>query len=119
MSGDDRTKDLSDEAKRTTQPTITAVFELVREVKRSVDATNDRLDATNARLDGTNARLDDLESGHSRDFASLDARLVELSEVVKSGFQRLEDKIDRGSLHSDAEYHDLRRRMRDLESKVS
>jgi hypothetical protein len=38
---------------------------------------------------------------------------------VKSGFQRLEDKIDRSSSHGDTDYHDLRRRMRDLESKVS
>jgi methyl-accepting chemotaxis protein len=104
----DPTQDLPNERDRTTQPSITALFELVREVKQSVDAinarldainarldaTNARLDATNARLDATNARLDEMEAGHARDFAALDARLVELSEDVRSGFMRLEDKID-------------------------
>ena len=105
MSGDDPTKDLSDEPKRTNQPTITAVFELVREVKQGLDATN--------------ARLDEMDSRQTREFAALDARLVELSEEVKTRFTRLEDKIDRGSSHGEAEYHDLRRRMRELESKIS
>jgi tetrahydromethanopterin S-methyltransferase subunit G len=104
----DPTQDLPDEADRTTQPTITAVFELVRELKQGVDAINARLDAINARLDATNARLDEMEGRHARDFAEM-----------KAGFIRLEDKIDRITVHSDAEYHDLRRRMRDLESKAS
>jgi tetrahydromethanopterin S-methyltransferase subunit G len=95
------TQDLPDETDRTTQPTITAVFELVRELKQGVDAIN-------ARLDATNARLDEMEGRHARDFAEM-----------KAGFIRLEDKIDRITVHSDAEYHDLRRRMRDLESKAS
>ena len=107
MSSDDPTKDLSGETKRTTQPTITAVFELVRELKQGVDAINARLDATNARLDATNTRLDDVES-----------RLVALLEEMKSGFMRLEDKIDHITAHSEADYHDLRKRMRDLESKL-
>jgi septal ring factor EnvC (AmiA/AmiB activator) len=58
MSNDDPTQDLPGERDKTTQPTIAAVFELVREVKQSVDAINARLDAINARLDATNARLD-------------------------------------------------------------
>ena len=111
MNNDDPTHDLPDEADRTTQPSITAVFELVRELKQSVDAINVRLDATNARLDEMDAR-------HARDFAALDARLVELSEEVKSGFIRLEDKIDHITAHSEADYHDLRKRMRKLESKL-
>ena len=104
----DPTQDLPNERDRTTQPSITALFELVREVKQSVDAINARLDAINARLDATNARLD-----------ATNARLDELSEVVKAGFMTLEDKIDRSTLHSEADYHDLRRRMRNLESKAS
>ncbi|MEK6299086.1 MAG: hypothetical protein AABO41_00060 [Acidobacteriota bacterium] len=112
MSTDDPTKDLPDETGRTTQPTITAVFELLRELKQSVDATN-------ARLDTTNARLDEMDSRHARDLASLNARLDALTEEVRSGFIKLEDKIDQISLHSEAEYHDLRTRMRNLESKAS
>ncbi|HWN98576.1 MAG TPA: hypothetical protein VNS63_04835 [Blastocatellia bacterium] len=108
MSNDDPTQDQPDQTNRTTQPTITAVFELLRELKQSVDAINARLDETNARLDATNARLD-----------STNARLDELTEVVKSGFMVLEDKIDRSALHSEADYHDLRKRIRDLESKAS
>jgi predicted nuclease with TOPRIM domain len=115
MSNDDPTQDLPDETDRTAQPTITAVFELVRELKQSVDAINARLDATNARLDASNARLD---ATNAR-LDATNARLDELSEEMKAGFIRLEDKIDRITVHSDAEYHDLRRRMRDLESKAS
>ena len=115
----DPTLDLPGEENRTTQPSITAVFELVRELKQSVDAINARLDATNARLDATNARLDEMDARHARDFAALNARLVELSEEVRSGFMRLEDKIEQITMHADADYHDLRRRMRNLESKAS
>ena len=100
----DPTQDLPNERDRTTQPNITALFELVREVKQSVDAIN--------------ARLDEMDARHTRDFAALDARLVELSEEVKSGFIRLEDKIDHITAHSEADYHDLRKRMRKLESKL-
>jgi tetrahydromethanopterin S-methyltransferase subunit G len=115
MSNDDPTRDLPDETDRSTQPTITAVFELVRELKQSVDAINVRLDATNARLDATNVRLD---ATNAR-LDATNARLDELFEMVKSGFMTLEDKIDRSTLHSEADYHDLRKRMRDLESKAS
>jgi len=122
MNNDDPTHDLPDEADRTTQPSITAVFELVRELKQSVDAINVRLDGMESRHSGDlaalNARLDGIESRHARDFAALDARLVELSEEVKSGFIRLEDKIDHITAHSEADYHDLRKRMRKLESKL-
>ena len=95
------------------------MFELVRELKKSVDGLATRLDETNARLDATNARLDEMEARHARDFASLDARLVALSEEVKSGFTRLADKIDRARLHAEADYLDLLRRIRELESKAS
>jgi len=123
MNNDDPTHDLPDEADRTTQPSITAVFELVRELKQSVDAINARLDAINVRLDGIesrhsgdlaalNARLDEMDARHARDFAAL-------TEEVRSGFMRLEDKIEQITMHADADYHDLRRRMRNLESKAS
>jgi hypothetical protein len=32
---------------------------------------------------------------------------------------RLEDKINQITMHADADYHDLRKRVRDLESKAS
>jgi len=58
MSGDDPTRKLPEEAAKITQPTITALFELLREIKQSVDATNAKLDSTNTKLDSTNARLE-------------------------------------------------------------
>ena len=94
MSNDDPTQDLPDETDRTTQPSITALFELVREVKQSVDAINVRLDGMESRhasdFAALNARLDETDARHARDFAALDVRLVELSEEVRSGFMRLE-----------------------------
>jgi vacuolar-type H+-ATPase subunit I/STV1 len=112
MSSDDPTRDLPDETKRTTQPTITAVFELVREVKQSVDAIN-------ARLDAADVRFDEMESRHARDFASLNARLDALSEEMRSGFTRLGDLIERIRQHGEADYLNFLARIRDLESKVS
>jgi len=144
MSGDDPAKDMPDEAARTTQPTITAVFELLREIKQSVDANNARLDAVNARLDATNTRLDatdgrldemearhvrefaslnlrldEMESRHARDFASLNARIDALAQEMRDGFDRLAAVIERNREHAEADYVKFHRRLRDLESKVS
>ena len=105
MSGDDPTSNLPPEAAKTTQPTITAVFELLREIKQSVDANN--------------ARLDEMESRHARDFANLNARIDALTQEVRDGFDRLAAIIERNREHAEADYVKFNRRLRDLESKVS
>ena len=123
MSSDDLTHKLPDDDGRTTQPMIADVLRLLEEVKQSMesrfDATDARLDQTNARLDETNVRIDALESRLARDIASVNARITELSDEMKRGFIQLSDKIVRSRLHSEADYEDLLRRMRELESKAS
>jgi tetrahydromethanopterin S-methyltransferase subunit G len=123
MSSDDLTRKLPDDDGKTTQPMIADVFRLVEQVKQSMesrfDATDARLDQTNARLDQTNARLDEVESRLARDIAGVNARIAELSDEMKNGFIQLSDKIVRSRLHAEADYQDILRRMRELESKAS
>jgi hypothetical protein len=133
MSSDDLTRPLADSDKedKVTQPTITAVFRLLREVDEGQKGLKTRLDNVesgfNTRLDNVesklNGRFDGLELRITRDFASVDTRFAELSDEMKKGFQRLSDKlcdkIDRSRLHAEADYEDLLRRIRDLESKAS
>jgi chromosome segregation ATPase len=130
MSSDDLTRKLPDDDGKTTQPMIADVFRLVEQVKQSMesrfdatdarlDQTNSRLDQTNSRLDQINSRLDELDSRLARDIAGINARITELSDEMKTGFIQLSDKIVRGRLHAEADYQDLLRRMRELESKAS
>ena len=123
MSSDDLTRKLPDDDGKTTQPMIADVFRLVEQVKQSMesrfDATDARLDQTNARLDQANARLDEVESRLARDIAGVNARIAELSDEMKNGFIQLSDKIVRSRLHAEADYQDILRRMRELESKAS
>jgi chromosome segregation ATPase len=136
MSSDDLTRNIADNEVANTQPTITAVFRLLNEVKVQVenlnarlDATNARLDATNARLDATNARLDTIDARLDKFNARLDevesrlARDIEaLNTRVIEGFRELSNKIDalnRSRLQTEADYFGLRQRVTDLESKAS
>lgn len=123
MSSDDLTRKLPDDDGKTTQPMIADVFRLLEEVKQRMesrfDATDARLDQTNTRLDQTNTRLDELDSRLARDIAGINARITELSDEMKNGFIQLSDKIVRGRLHAEADYQDILRRMRELESKAS
>jgi DNA repair ATPase RecN len=116
LSSDDLTRDIADnEVVNTTQPTITAVFRLLNEVKVQVENLNARLDATNARLDATNARLDEVESRLARDIEGVNTRVIE-------GFRELSNKIDalnRSRLQTEADYFGLRQRVTDLETKAS
>jgi uncharacterized protein YukE len=126
MSSDDLTHKLkdNDQGDNTTQPTITAVFRLLREVKEGQERLNSRLDQVETRIDqvekGLNSRIDEVEKGFN---GRLDARFAELSEQMNSGLLRLSDKlcdrIDRVRLHAEADYEDLLRRLRKLESKAS
>ena len=129
MSSDDVTRNLTnnDGADGTTQPTITAVFRLLREVQDGQTGLSSRLGEVekglSSRIDelekGLSSRIDALESRLARDFASVDTRLAEMSDQMKSGFLHLADKIERSRLHAEADYHDLLRRIRELESKAS
>ncbi|HSE37496.1 MAG TPA: hypothetical protein VLG74_09355 [Blastocatellia bacterium] len=126
MSSDDLTHNLRDsgEEDNTTQPTITAVFRLLREVKEGQERLNSRLDQVETRIDqvekGLNSRIDEVGKGFN---ARLDAHFAELSEQMNSGLLRLSDKlcdrIDRIRLHAEADYEDLLRRLRKLDSKAS
>lgn len=143
MSSDDLTQNLtnSDQEDNTTQPTITAVFRLLRDVREGQTSLNSRFDAlessVNSRFDelesrvreiqdgqtSLNSRLDTLESRLARDFAGVDARLAEMSEEMKSGLLQLSDKlcdrIDLSRVRAEAVDEDMLRRLRKLESKAS
>jgi len=132
MSHDDVTKNLNrDEEENATQPTITAVFRLLREVQDGQKSLSARLEAFEANVNSrfeafetnVNSRFEALDSRLARDFAGVDARVAEMSDQMKAELLRLSDKlcdrIDRSRLHAEADYEDLLRRMRKLESKAS
>jgi hypothetical protein len=83
MSSDDLTQELQGGEEKTTQPTITAVFRLLHEVKLAVENLSSRLDVTNTRLDEVETRL-------ARDLAGVDVRL---SDKMENGFAELSDKL--------------------------
>ena len=146
MSNDDLTHDLSSKQvdDKATQPTITAVFRLLQDVDKRLngrfEAVENRFEALETRLDSEfeaianrfealeiriaalETRFDQLETRLARDFAGVDARFVEMSNEMKSGFIRLSDKVadqmDQTRNHHDADYQELLRRMRRLESEA-
>lgn len=75
---------------RITQPSITAVFELIQSVKRVVE--------NNA------ARLNDIESQMKSGFSTLGNKI---------------DALNRGRLQTEADYFNLLQRIEELESKAS
>ena len=79
-----------DDEVKTTQPSITAVFELIQDVKRVVDS--------NA------ARLSDIESQMKSGFSTLGYKI---------------DALNRGRLQTEADYFNLLHRIEELESKAS
>ena len=139
MSSDDLTHNLTngDEQDKTTQPTITAVFRLLSDLDKRLngrlDTIEGRLERLETRFDGLENRFDGLEirfSALETRFSALEARvdaldkrlsnqLDELTREVKSGFLQVADKLERARLHAEADYHDLLRRIRELESKAS
>jgi hypothetical protein len=121
MSNDDLTNNLSaSNEDKTTQPTITAVFRLLQDIDRRHNA---RFEAIETRLAALETRLNQLETRLARDFAGVDARFVEMSNEMKSGFTKLSDKVadqmDQTRVHHDADYQELLRRMRRLETEAS
>ena len=119
MRSDDPTRDLNDSENEvnTTQPTITAVFRLVREVKDGQESLKSRLDAFEVSV---NSRFETLESNFN---SQLDRRFIEMSDEFKAALlelsDKLSDRIDHIRLHADSEYEVLLRRIRKLESKAS
>ena len=111
MSSDDPTRDLNDSENEvnTTQPTITAVFRLVREVRDGQESLREGQESLKTRLDAFEAKVN--------------SRFVEMSDEFKAALLELSDKlcdrIDRIRLHADSEYEVLLRRIRKLESKAS
>ena len=86
-----------DKEDRITQPSITAVFELIQDVKRVVDNNG-------VRLNGIEQRIKDMELQN------------------KNGFSMLGNKIDalnRSRLQTEADYFNLLQRIEELESKAS
>jgi chaperonin cofactor prefoldin len=87
------------------------------------EAMENRFEAVENRLEALEKRLDQLETRIARDFAAVDARFAEISNEMKSGFTKLSDKVadqmDQTRVHHDADYQELLRRMRRLESEAS
>ena len=113
MANDDLTQKIpTNDEDKTTQPTLMAVFELVREVKEGVDRgflglraeiteLRAELRAEVARL---SARLDAIESRLARDIAGLGYKI---------------EVLNKSRLQTEADYSSLFDRVKDLESKIS
>ena len=136
MSSDDITDKTAnkDEEDKTTQPTITAVFRLLTEVRDRQARLESRHEAFESRFDAfesrfnafetsVNSRFEALETRLDRGFARIDTRFAEMSEEMKDGLLQLSDKlcdrIDLVRVHADAGYEELLRRLRRVESKAS
>src|SRR6185503_11056652 len=129
MSSDDITDKTAnkDEEDKTTQPTITAVFRLLTEVRDRQARLESRHEAFESRFDAfetsVNSRFEALETRLDRGFARIDTRFAEMSEEMKDGLLQLSDKlcdkIDLVRVHADAGYEELLRRPRRVESKAS
>ena len=142
MNDDEPTHNLnSDQEVNATQPTITAVFRLLRDLDTRLngrlDKIENRLDALESRvsvgfesieirfaaMDGRFAAMDGRFADMDGRFVAMDGRFAALSDEMKAGLLQLSDKvcdrIDRSRLHAESDYEDLLRRLRKLESKAS
>jgi chromosome segregation ATPase len=112
MANDELTQNLpNNDEDRTTQPTLTAVLALVREVKDGVDRVNAevtqlRAEVTQLRAEVTqlSARLDQVESRLARDIAGLGYKI---------------EALNKSRLQTEADYSSLFDRVKELESKIS
>ena len=133
---DDLTHNMTDgsEDAMATQPTITAVFRLLRDLDKRLNGRLDNLESRFETLETSvrelqdgqtslNSRFEALESRLDRDFAGVDTRFAEMSDEMKDGLLRLSDKlcdsIDRTRVHAEADIENIARRLRKLESKAS
>lgn len=113
MNSDDLTRPTTNDGEddKDTQPTITAVFRLLREVKQDVADISLRLDGINSRLDTTDSRLN-----------SIDRRLDAIELRVTEGFRGLSNKLDalnKSRLQAEGDHVDLVQRVTELESKAT
>ena len=100
-----------DDEVKTTQPSITAVFELIQSVKQAVDSNAAHLNDIESQIQDVKRAVD----GNA-------ARLNELESEMKNGFSMLGYKIDalnRGRLQTEADYFNLLHRIEELEPKAS
>ena len=109
MASDDLTHDLPiKDEDRITQPTLTALLGLVREIKDSQDRIHADLSAQVAGLRADvarlSARLDEVESRLARDIAGLGYKI---------------DILNKSRLQSEADYASLSDRVSKLESKIA
>ena len=113
MSDDDPTKTLpsADPAQLKTQPSITAVFDLIQEVKRTVDSNAARLSAV------------ELQIRETKDLADRrHAEILELFKGVRDDIGAARDEIAvlaHDTVQVRGSQRELRRRIEDLESKAS
>ena len=100
-----------DNEDRITQPSITAVFELIQDVRRVVDSNGVRLNDIELQIQDVRRVVD-----------SNGVRLNDIELQIKNGFGMLGNKIDalnRGRLQTEADYFNLLQRIEELESKAS
>ncbi len=105
MANDELTQNLpNNDEDRTTQPTLTAVLALVREVKDGVDRVNAEVTQLRAEVTQLSARLDQVESRLARDIAGLGYKI---------------EALNKSRLQTEADYSSLFDRVKELESKIS
>lgn len=103
---------------RTTQPSITAVFELIQNVKQTVDSTAARQNELELQIQNVKLQIQNVKQ--VVDVIATRQNAMELQ--VKSGFATIANKIDvvnRARLTTEADYSGLLQRVEDLESKAS
>lgn len=96
---------------RTAQPTITAVFELIQNVKQVVDTNAARLSDVELQIQNVKQVVD-----------SIAARQNDMELQLKTGLSMIGRKIDilnRARLTTEADYSSLLERIEELETKTS
>ena len=113
------------EEDRSTQPTITAVFELIQNVKQVVDNIAARQNDLEVQIQNIAARQTGLElqiQNVKQVVDSIAARQNDLELQIKTGLSTLSNKIDilnRARLTTEADHASLLQRIEELESKGS
>lgn len=126
MASDDLTQDLQhkDEDKAT-QPTLNAVFALVREVKDGVDRVDAKVTQLSAKVTQLSAEVTQLRAEVTElrgEVAQLGARLDAVESRLARDIAGLGYKIDvlnKSRLQTEADYSSLSDRVKELESKIS
>ena len=125
MAKDDLTQKLpiNDEDK-TTQPTLLAVFELVREVKYGIDRLSSEVTGLRAEVAELRAEVAELRA----EVAELRAEVTRLSSRVDAIESRLArdiaglgykiEALNKSRLQTEADYTSLFDRVKELESKI-